>query len=71
MLSSQIAARLVDAGIPLAFGIYVSLLGYGIVGRKDDGGTSAAKPRRSLQYYRFGGPALILFGLFQLVRGLL
>ena len=70
MFSGQIAARLVDAGIPLAFGIYVTLLGYGIVGRKNDGG-KPAKPQRSLQYYRFGGPVLILFGLFQLVRGLL
>jgi hypothetical protein len=64
-------SAVLQALIPLAFGVYSSLLGYGIVPAnfKDPKKASAWRARWGMQA-RIGGPLLIAFGLFQLVRAL-
>ncbi len=64
-------ATIIESAIPLLGGIYATLLGFRVVGKK---------PLESLEYdrwhERFGpmlrvlGPLVVLFGVFQLVLGL-
>jgi len=64
-------SAMLQALVPLAFGIYTSLLGYGIVPANfnDPKKASAWRARFGMQA-RIGGPLLIAFGLFQLYRAL-
>lgn len=60
---------LLQAIVPLGLGIYSSLLGYGIVPANfNDPKKSSAWRNRWGKQARIGGPVLIAFGLFQLVR---
>lgn len=70
-LASQFSSALVNALVPLAFGIYSSLVGYGIVPAKP------GDPKKSSQWRarwgtqaRIGDPLLIVIGLFLTVRAL-
>ncbi len=71
-LATQINSALVNGLVPLAFGIYSSLIGYGIIP------AHPSNPKKSSQWRarwgtqaRIGGPILILVGLFLTVRALL
>lgn len=71
-MSPDVIATIVDSGIPIAGGIYAKLLGLRIVG---------PRPGESLKYdqwhknfgkvYKVLGPLLVLFGIFQMVSGLI
>lgn len=64
-------SAMLQALIPLAFGIYTSLLGYGIVPASFNNPKKASAWRaRFGTQARIGGPLLIAFGLFQLFRAL-
>lgn len=68
----EVIAALVDAGIPLLAGLYVTLLGHRIVGKR---------PGESMDYdlwfERYGakfkafGPLIFLFGLFRIAQTLM
>lgn len=71
-MTSEVLASLVDAAIPFFAGIYATLFGYRILGKK---------PGQSLQHdewhQKYGrmfktlGPFLILFGVFRVTMELL
>ena len=71
-MNPKMIGALVDGAIPLVGGIYFTLLALRVVGKK---------PGESVKfdqwYDRFGmsfkvlGPALIVFGIIQMLRGLL
>lgn len=70
-MRAEAIATIIESTIPIAGGLYGTLLGFRVVGKK---------PFESLEYdrwhERFGpmfrvlGPLVILFGVFQLVLGL-
>lgn len=68
---SPTTSALLQALVPLAFGIYTSLLGYGVVPASFSNPKKASAWRaRYGSQARIGGPLLIAFGLFQLFRAL-
>lgn len=69
MLAGQSVPPLLQALIPLAFGIYGTLAGFGVLPVSTDPKKSAAQ-RRMLPTYKFGGPLLIVVGLIMLVRAM-
>jgi hypothetical protein len=65
----EVIAGLAEGAIPLAGGVYGTLIGYRVVGKRP--GESA---KYDQWYTRFGvhfkwmGPVLIAYGLFQMIR---
>jgi hypothetical protein len=71
-MSPKLIAALVDSGIPFCAGIYCTLLGYRIVGKKpgEDAKFDAWYARFG-GFMKIGGPFLIVFGIFQFLREIL
>jgi hypothetical protein len=70
-MTPNMIAALVDGAIPLLGGIYCTLLGFRVVGKPPGASEEYdAWHRRFGTFFRVGGPFLILFGLFQMARGL-
>lgn len=71
MLASGLSTPLINALIPLAFGIYSTLVGYGIIPANfSDPKKSSAWVARWGKQARIGGPLLIVLGLFLVYRAL-
>lgn len=71
MLASQLSSQVINGLIPLGFGIYATLVGYGIVpANPGDARKSSAWRARWGGQARVGGPILILLGLFLTARAL-
>jgi hypothetical protein len=71
-MNPQTIGALVDAAIPIAAGLYCTLLGYRVVGKK--AGESEKYDRwhaRSGKMFKVGGPALMLLGVVRLAAALL
>ena len=71
MLAAQLSNQLLNGLIPLAFGIYTTLVGYGIIP------ANPGNPQKSSHWRarfgasaRIGGPLLILLGLVLTGRAL-
>jgi hypothetical protein len=70
-MNARLIASLIDGAIPFAGGVYITLLGFRVVGKKlgansrfDDWMSRFGK------FFRIGGPLLIAFGVFQAVFGI-
>lgn len=71
MLASGVSTPLINGLIPLAFGIYSTLVGFGIIpAHLSDPKKSSAWVARWGRQARIGGPLLIVLGLFLTVRAL-
>ena len=71
MLAAQLNSALINGLIPLAFGVYTTLLGYGILPANPGNPTkSSAWRNRWGTQARIGGPVLVLFGLFMTAKAL-
>lgn len=71
MLAAQLSSSLINGLIPLAFGIYATLLGYGIVPTNPSNPQkSSAWRARHASKAKLGGPLLIILGLFLTGRAL-
>lgn len=70
-MSPEMIGALVDGSIPLLGGVYATLLGHRVLGKKE-----GEDVKYDAWYERYGGlfkwlgPALILFGILQLALGL-
>ena len=71
MLAAQVNSALLNGVIPLAFGVYTSLLGYGIFPYHpgNPNKSSAWRARWGAQA-KIAGPLLVLYGLFMTARAL-
>ena len=65
MLAAQLSSSLINGLIPLAFGVYSTLLGYGIVpANPGNPQKSSAWRAKHASKAKLGGPLLIILGLF-------
>ena len=62
-MASQILASIIDSLLMSAAGVLVTLLGYGVIGRKPRDMLEEEKQRTSRQFCRVGGPLLIAIGV--------
>lgn len=69
MLASSLSTPLINALIPLGFGIYLTLVGFDLLPVSSDKKSQAARARWT-KHGRIGGPLLIVVGLFFLARAL-
>lgn len=66
-----VSNQLINGLIPLAFGVYSTLVGYGIIPANfTDPKKSSAWVARWGQHSRIGGPLLIVLGLYLVWRAL-
>ena len=68
-MSAQLVAALIDGVIPLAGGLYMSLIGFDVMR------PSRAEPQKLAEwmrrwgtFMRIGGPLIAMFGVFQIAR---
>ena len=68
-MSAKLIAALIDGAIPLAGGLYMSLIGYDVVRlTRGDPQRLAAWMARWGTFMRLGGPLIAMFGVFQIAR---
>jgi hypothetical protein len=65
-MSPKILGHLVDGGIPFLAGVYCTLRGFGVIEKE-----TASNPEIGAKnkWMKWGGPFLMIFGLFQMLRG--
>lgn len=69
VLASGFNSQLINGLIPLGFGIYLTLAGFGLIPAGSDKKSAAARARW-VKHGKIGGPLLIAFGLYMLARAL-
>lgn len=71
MLAAQFNSALINGLVPLAFGVYTTLLGYGVVpANPGNPQKSSAWRARHASKAKLGGPILIVFGVFMCSRAI-
>jgi hypothetical protein len=60
---------IIDGLIPFAGGIYITLVGFGLVSIGRDPAQAEAWRKRWGRFMRISGPLLMLWGLFLIVQG--
>jgi len=59
-----------DGIIPLALGVWVTLIGFGRTSLSKDKAKAEAFMERWGAFFKVAGPLIVLWGLFNVVRGL-
>ena len=72
MMNANLIAGLVDAAIPFLGGLYATLLGNRIIGKKPGVDPNYdQKLERLVPFFKFGGPFLMVFGMFLVLKDLM
>jgi hypothetical protein len=72
LMDPKIFASVVEGGIPFSGGLFGTLLAYRVIGKKL--GEDASYDELHQKYwtwFRWGGPLLMAFGVFQVIAGVL